>query len=91
MDSREYLKNYDEEYDRAGGDAVAPKSLPGGTHTVKVTATICNVDAGFNLVTLPWCPREWKPGYKVLLCEFTAADIAAIPIGGGKFAFGSAR
>ena len=41
--------------------------------------------AGINLATLDWCLREWSPGNRVLLCEFTAADIAAIPIGDGKF------
>jgi uncharacterized protein YjbI with pentapeptide repeats len=41
--------------------------------------------AGINLATLPWCLREWQPGYRILVAEFTAADIAAIPIGGGKF------
>ena len=41
--------------------------------------------AGINLATLPWCMREWKPGWRILLVEFTAADIVAIPIGDGKF------
>jgi hypothetical protein len=41
---------------------------------------------GINLATLPWCMNEYKDGFKVLLCEFTAKDIAAIPIGtDGKF------
>ena len=35
--------------------------------------------AGINVATLPWALREWKPGYRVLVVEFTAADIAAIP------------
>jgi hypothetical protein len=41
--------------------------------------------AGINLATLPWCIREWAPGKRILLAEFTAKDIAAIPIGDGKF------
>ena len=41
--------------------------------------------AGIHLATLPWCIREWSPGYRILLCEFTAKDVAAIPIGDGKF------
>ena len=56
-----------------------------------VTAPSVNADetvqcgAGINLATLPWCMREWKPGWRILLVEFTAADIVAIPIGDGKF------
>ena len=41
--------------------------------------------AGINVATLPWAIREWQPGYRILVVEFSAADIAAIPIGGGKF------
>ena len=41
---------------------------------------------GINLATLDWCMKEWKPGYRILVMEFTAADIAAIPTGtDGKF------
>ena len=41
---------------------------------------------GINLADLPWCLKEWKPGYKILIAEFEAKDIAAIPIGtDGKF------
>ena len=40
---------------------------------------------GINVSTLPWCLREWLPGYRVLVVEFTARDIAAIPAGDGKF------
>jgi hypothetical protein len=35
--------------------------------------------AGLNVATLDWCMREWKDGYRILIVEFTAADIAAIP------------
>ncbi len=42
--------------------------------------------AGINLATLPWCIREWCKDRKILLCEFTAQDIACIPYGtDGKF------
>jgi hypothetical protein len=41
--------------------------------------------AGVNLATLPWCMKEWLPGHRILLAEFTARDIAAIPNGDGKF------
>ena len=35
--------------------------------------------AGVNVATLDWCLREWRPGYRILIVEFTAADIAAVP------------
>jgi hypothetical protein len=42
--------------------------------------------AGISLATLDWCMREWKPEYKILLAEFEAKDIAAIPTAtDGKF------
>jgi hypothetical protein len=42
--------------------------------------------AGVNLATLDWCMREWNEGYRILIAEFTAADIAAIPTAtDGKF------
>ena len=42
--------------------------------------------AGVNLATLPWCLNEWRPGYRIFVCEFTARDIAAIPTAtDGKF------
>ncbi|NKE69840.1 pentapeptide repeat-containing protein [Candidatus Manganitrophus noduliformans] len=42
--------------------------------------------AGINLATLDWCMKEWREGYKILIAEFTAKDIAAIPTGtDGKF------
>ena len=41
---------------------------------------------GIHLATLDWCMREWKPGYRILVMEFAAEDIACIPTGGnGKF------
>ena len=59
--------------------------------------TTCKVDdadtdinkqcaAGINVATLDWCLREWCDGYRVLIVEFTAKDIAAIPtVTDGKF------
>jgi hypothetical protein len=42
--------------------------------------------AGINLATLDWCLRACEPGYRILVAEFTAADIAAIPTAtDGKF------
>ena len=35
--------------------------------------------AGINLASLDWCLREWKTGWRVLIAEHTAEDIAAIP------------
>lgn len=41
---------------------------------------------GINLATLDWCLREWREGFRILVAEFEAADIAAIPIASdGKF------
>jgi hypothetical protein len=42
--------------------------------------------AGINLATLDWCLHEWREGHKVLVAEFTAEDIVAIPTAtDGKF------
>jgi uncharacterized protein YjbI with pentapeptide repeats len=42
--------------------------------------------AGINVATLDWCLKEWQQGYRVLIVEFTAADIACIPTAtDGKF------
>ena len=42
--------------------------------------------AGINVATLDWCLRGWQEGYRILIVEFTAQDIACIPIGSdGKF------
>jgi hypothetical protein len=35
--------------------------------------------AGINIATLDWCMKEWREGYRILIVEFTAKDIAAIP------------
>ena len=42
--------------------------------------------AGISLATLDWCIKEWKKGYRIFIAEFSAKDIAAIPVGSdGKF------
>jgi hypothetical protein len=41
---------------------------------------------GINVATLDWCLRGWQPGYRILIVEFEAKDIACIPLGtDGKF------
>jgi hypothetical protein len=42
--------------------------------------------SGINLCTLDWALKEWRPGYRILIAEFTREDIAAIPVASdGKF------
>jgi hypothetical protein len=41
--------------------------------------------AGINVAALPWCLNNYTQGYRILVVEFTAKDIAAIPNGDGKF------
>ena len=42
--------------------------------------------AGLHVATLDWCIREWQPGFRILVVEFTATDIACIPTAtDGKF------
>jgi hypothetical protein len=42
--------------------------------------------AGISLATLDWCMGNWREGYRILVAEFAAPDIAAIPIStDGKF------
>jgi len=50
------------------------------------TDELVRCGTGINLGDCVWVTAKWKPGYRILICEFTAADIAAIPIGSdGKF------
>jgi hypothetical protein len=80
-------------YKLVTADGVGP--FNGGiTYTVGEFYEVANANpdvtahcgAGINLATLDWCLREWSAGYRVLIAEFTAADIAAIPTAsGGKF------
>jgi len=61
---------------------------PGETLEVKDADTdpLKQCAAGISLCTLDWCLREWREGYHVMLCEFTAKDIACIPTAtDGKF------
>jgi hypothetical protein len=45
-----------------------------------------NCAEGINVATLGWCVREWRDTYKILVVEFEASDIAAIPLTtDGKF------
>ena len=60
----------------------------GKTYSVKNASTSesDHCAAGINLATLDWCIKEWQPSRRILIAEFTAKDIAAIPIGSdGKF------
>jgi hypothetical protein len=42
--------------------------------------------AGINVATMDWCLREYNAGWRVMVVEFTAADIACVPIASdGKF------
>jgi hypothetical protein len=36
--------------------------------------------AGINLATLDWCIKNYQNGYKILVAEFRAEDIATIPV-----------
>ena len=60
----------------------------GKSYEVKDASTDENEQCakGINLATLPWCMKEWQKGYRILVAEFTAKDIACIPLGNdGKF------
>ena len=41
--------------------------------------------AGINVATLPWCVANWRHGHRIMLVEFTAKDVAAVPLSDGKF------
>jgi hypothetical protein len=42
--------------------------------------------AGLNVASLDWCIANWSEGRRILVVEFAAADIAAIPTAtDGKF------
>jgi len=60
----------------------------GKSYEVKDASTDENEQCakGINLATLPWCMKEWQKGYRILIAEFTAKDIACIPLSNdGKF------
>jgi hypothetical protein len=63
-------------------------------YEVGATLEVANADTdpynpcgiGIHVATLPWVLREWQPGWRVMLVEFTTADIACIPTAtDGKF------
>jgi uncharacterized protein YjbI with pentapeptide repeats len=50
------------------------------------TDPLTHCGAGINVATLDWCMHQWQPSYRILILEFTAADIACIPTATyGKF------
>jgi hypothetical protein len=77
----------------AGGDSPVNGS-PSLHYEIGATVEVPNANTdpnescgvGIHVATLPWVLREWREGYRVLLVEFTAADIACIPTAtDGKF------
>ena len=59
-------------------------------HSVKTgdanTDPTVHCGAGINVADISWCCRDWRPGYRILIVEFTAKDIACIPTAtDGKF------
>jgi hypothetical protein len=47
-------------------------------------STMCST--GIHVADLPWCLREWREGYRILLIEHSPGDIACIPYGtDGKY------
>lgn len=77
-------------YKLVRGDYGSPMGYGPLYYTVGTTLTEADADTdathdcgrGINLATLPWAMREWTEGHRIMLVEFTAADIAAIPLGG---------
>jgi Pentapeptide repeats (8 copies) len=66
----------------------------GGVYEVEDANTDIHEDcgSGIHVATLDWCLSHWQDGYHVLIVEFEAKDIAAIPIGtGGKIRLKSCR
>jgi hypothetical protein len=50
------------------------------------TDALTDCGAGINVATLDWCMREWCAGYRILVVEFAAKDIACVPTANdGKF------
>jgi hypothetical protein len=81
-------------YKLVDGDYMSPIHNQGRLkYEIGATVKVDNPDtdplegcgAGINLATLPWCLTNWQPGHRILVVEFTAKDIAAIPVGDGKF------
>ena len=59
----------------------------GNVVEVPNASTDANVQCavGINVATLPWIYANWQDGCRVVVVEFTTTDIAAIPVGDGKF------
>jgi len=58
----------------------------GGEYTAEADDDDCvPCSYGISLADLGWCLEHWRPGYRILIVEFAAKDIAAIPVGGRKF------
>ena len=60
----------------------------GGRVTVKDAdadpAQMCS--SGIHVADLPWCLREWREGFRILLVEHSPEDIACVPYGtDGKY------
>ena len=81
-------------YKLVSQDLKSPMYTPALTYAVgeSYEVTDANTDvsvdcgAGINVATWDWIAKEWHPGWRVLVVEFTAADIAAIPTAtDGKF------
>jgi uncharacterized protein YjbI with pentapeptide repeats len=80
-------------YKLVDADYSSPMGFGVLTYAIGATLEVPDADTdatrdcgeGINLATLPWVMREWHEGRRILLVEFTAADIAAIPLGDGKF------
>jgi hypothetical protein len=59
----------------------------GDTLTAKAnTDPLVQCAEGISLCTLDWCLKSWRDGYHVMVCEFSAKDLACIPTAtDGKF------
>jgi len=55
----------------------------GSFHEILTANTDPNVDCaeGINVADLPWCLRNWKKDFRIILVKFEAKDIACIPSG----------
>ncbi len=85
-------------YKLVGKDLQSPMAAINGFQPIKYAVgkfyEVKNADknedelcsSGINVATLDWCLKEWKEGWRLLLLEFNAKDIAAIPTNtDGKF------
>ncbi len=53
--------------------------------TIEATNADCDENRdcakGVNVATLDWCMKSWCKGWRILVVEFAAKDIAVIPTG----------